>query len=110
MNFKKIFIVGSSMYKIVVDYDPTQADNQIVSDGLFASYENIVGERDKYFSIFLKNDLENIFGGIQAAFDTQSIYIEMLWVEETLRKQGYGKKLLEAAEREAIKKGCIFST
>lgn len=26
------------------------------------------------------------------------------------RKQGYGKKLLDAAEQEAIKNGCIFST
>jgi GNAT superfamily N-acetyltransferase len=29
-----------------------------------------------------------------------------LWVEENLRKQGYGKKLLAAAEREAIENGC----
>lgn len=30
-------------------------------------------------------------------------------MEENVRKQGYGTKLLDAAESEAIKNGCIFS-
>lgn len=98
------------MYKVVVDYAPSQADNNVVSEGVFASHEKIIGERDTHFSIFLKNDSGKIFGGIQAFFDTESIYIDILWVEENLRKQGYGTKLLEAAEQEAINNGCIFST
>ena len=32
-----------------------------------------------------------------------------MWVEGNLQKQGYGKKLLDTAEGEAIKNGCIFS-
>lgn len=46
-----------------------------------------------------------IFGGIQAFLDSESIYIDVLWVEESLRKQGYGTKLLSAAEREALENG-----
>lgn len=42
-------------------------------------------------------------------FDSEAIYIEALWIEESLRKQGYGKKMLAAAEREAIENGCRFS-
>lgn len=58
------------------------------------------------FHLFLKNDSEKGFGGIQAMFDSEAIYIEGLWVEENLRNQGYGKKLLAAAEKESIKNGC----
>lgn len=97
------------MYKVVVDYSPSEADNAIVTEGIIASIENIVGERDKVFSIFLKNDSGKVFGGIQAFLDSESIYIDVLWVEESLQKQGYGTKLLGAAEREAIENGCIFS-
>ena len=97
------------MYKVVVDYDPSQADNAVVSEGIIAFNENIIGERDKAFSIFLKNDSGKIFGGIQAFLNTASVYIDVLWVEESHQKQGYGTKLLGAAEREAIKNGCIFS-
>ncbi len=97
------------MYKVVVDYAPTEADNAAVREGITAFNENIVGERDKTFSIFLKNDSGKVFGGIQAFLGTESIYIDVLWVEKDLQKQGYGTKLLDAAEREAIKNGCTFS-
>jgi len=97
------------MYKVVVDYTPSEADNAVVTEGITASIENIVGERDKAFSIFLKNDSGKVFGGIQAFLDTESVYIDVLWVEESLQKQGYGTKLLGAAEREAIENGCTFS-
>lgn len=97
------------MYKVIVDYAPAEADNAIVREGLIRSYEAKFGERDKQFSIFLKSDSGKVFGGIQAFRDTESIYIDVLWVEESLQKQGYGTKLLTAAEREAIENGCIFS-
>lgn len=97
------------MYKVVVDYAPTEADNAVVKEGLIAFYENIVGERDKEFSIFLKNDLGKVFGGIQAFLDSESIYIDAMWVDRNLQKKGYGTKLLKAAEQEAINKGCAFS-
>lgn len=97
------------MYKIVVDYAPCEADNTVVREGIIASNEKIIGERDKEFSIFLKNDLGKVFGGIQAFLDSESIYIDILWVRENIQKHGYGTKLLNAAEQEAIKNGCIFS-
>lgn len=97
------------MYKIVIDYTPAEIDNTVIREGLIRSYEAKFGERDKEFSIFLKNDSGKVFGGIQAFQDTESIYIDLLWVEESLRKQGYGTKLLATAEQEAIEKGCTFS-
>lgn len=101
--------IRENVYKVVVDYAPTEADNAVVREGITAFNENILGERDKAFSIFLKNNSGKIFGGIQAFMGTESIYIDVLWVEENLQKQGYGTKLLDAAEREAIKHGCVFS-
>lgn len=40
------------MYKVVVDYRPSEADNAIVREGIVAFNEKILGERDKTFSIF----------------------------------------------------------
>jgi GNAT superfamily N-acetyltransferase len=104
-----IKVSSKEKLKIVVDYSPSQADNDVVREGIIASNEHIVGERDKAFSIFLKNNSGKVFGGIQAFRDTESTYIDVLWVEENLQRQGYGTKLLGAAEREAIENGCIFS-
>ena len=102
--------IPSPPYKIIIDYAPSQADNDAVMEGLISFNERIIDvPRDKKFSVFLKNDLAEIVGGIQAHFDAESIYIEVLWVDERLRKKGYGKQLLDTAEQEAIKQGCKFS-
>lgn len=95
---------------LIVDYSPSQADNDVVSEGIIASNEHIIGERDKEFSIFLKNDSGKVFGGIQAYLDSESVYIDTLWVEESLQKKGYGTKLLGAVEQEAIKNRCKYIT
>lgn len=97
------------IFSIVVDYAPSEADNALVREGIIAYNEKIIGERDKEFSIFLKNDVGKIVGGMQNFLDSESIYIDILWVEENIQKHGYGTKLLNAAEEEAIKNGCTFS-
>lgn len=97
------------MYDIVVDYTPSEKDNSVVMEGILAYHESLVGERDTSFSIFLKNELGKVFGGVQAFLGSESVYIDVLWVSEPLRKQGYGTKLLETVENEACKNGCVFS-
>ena len=96
--------------KIVIDHTPTEADNTVIGDGVFAAHAYLIGEKDKSFSVFLKNDAGQVLGGVQAAFDTESVYIDRLWVDDTLRNKGYGKQLLNVAEQEAIQQGCSLST
>ncbi len=85
------------MYKVVVDYAPTEADNAVVREGIIAFNENIVGERDKTFSIFLKNDSGKVFGGIQAFLGTESIYIDVLWVERRSPKTRLRHKIVRCS-------------
>ncbi len=96
------------MYKIIVDHDPSLADNAVVREGIIASNLSVIGERDRAFSIFLKNDSGTVFGGIQAFMDSESVYVDVLWVDTHLQKRGYGTKLLESVEQEGIKNGCIY--
>jgi GNAT superfamily N-acetyltransferase len=95
---------------VIVDYTPCQTDNAVVSEGIIASNARILGERDKEFSLFLKNDSGKVFGGVLAYLDSESVYIDTLWVDENFQKQGYGTKLLEAIEHEAIKNKCRYIT
>ena len=97
------------MYTVVIDYAPSDANNDVVREGITAFNEKIVGERDREFSIFLKDHTGKIFGGMLIFLGSESMYIDTLWVETDLQKQGYGTQLLEAAEQEAVKNGCVFS-
>lgn len=103
-------LIPNAVYKIIVDHEPNQADNDVVVEGLITFNEHVMSEpRDKEFSVFLKNDFGSVLGGIQAHFDKKTVYFEKFWVDEKLRNQGYGKKLLQAAEQEAIKNGCTYA-
>lgn len=37
------------------------------------------------------------------------LYIDVMWLSESYRGKGYGRALIEQAERIAKEKGCIFS-
>ncbi|HAU0262629.1 TPA: GNAT family N-acetyltransferase [Legionella pneumophila] len=98
------------MYQIISDFNPSEADNQILSNALMAFNEKIFGEKVAPFSIFLKDEANAIRGGVIAYLQSDSIHIDIVWVDEALRRQRHGEKLLTAAEEEAIKYGCSFST
>jgi GNAT superfamily N-acetyltransferase len=46
-----------------------------------------------------------IVGGVIGATYWNWLYINLMWVREDLRGQGYGRQLLEAAEAEARQRG-----
>jgi GNAT superfamily N-acetyltransferase len=101
------------MYKIVIDKNPKECDKKIIIDGLIENSKNILGTDDfkeQLFSLFLKDESNNIQGGIFARYDLESIYIDLLWVADNSRHLGYGSQLLNAAEVEAQKFGCRYST
>jgi GNAT superfamily N-acetyltransferase len=57
-------------------------------------------------NIFLRDEDGTVQGGILADLWGGWMHITFLWVEEPLRKHGYGAHLLRAAEDEAQTKGC----
>ncbi len=60
------------------------------------------------FSIFIKDQKENIIGGICGTLFYGSLYIDSLWVDITLRHQGWGTKLMHAAEKIGKERGSSF--
>jgi ribosomal protein S18 acetylase RimI-like enzyme len=101
------------MYSIAIDHDVKEANVEFIRDALVAHTQKVLGHTDfleKQFSVLLKDENHNIRGGIIARFDTESAYIDSLWVDDSLRNQGYGAKLLKASENEACKLGCHYST
>ena len=57
-------------------------------------------------SFIVKNEEEEIVGGITATTFWQHMHIDFLWVSEDYRHEGLGSKLINEVEELAIEKGC----
>jgi ribosomal protein S18 acetylase RimI-like enzyme len=88
--------------------NPAETDVQVLSDGLERfNRRTVVGtDRTKIpIAVWMRRDGQ-VLGG--ACGDTHYgwLYLSLLWVDETLRGQGWGRRLVEHFEDEAVARGC----
>jgi GNAT superfamily N-acetyltransferase len=57
-------------------------------------------------SIFLRDERDEVLGGLLGAIWGGWLSVQILWVTEPLRGRGHGRALLEAAEHYAVERGC----
>ena len=90
----------------------TDEDREYVCDNLIAhNVKNTSGLLKKpgiEINLYLK-DGDKVIGAILCDLFNLCMYIDVMWIDEAYRGKGYGKALIEKAERLSIEKGCIFS-
>jgi GNAT superfamily N-acetyltransferase len=68
------------------------------------------GAKDRRpLDIYLFDSDEMLIGGLAGVTYWGALYIDMLWVRETMRSQGLGTALMQRAEAEALERGCTFA-
>ena len=87
---------------------PPSEDVDFVRERLREYNISKVGDDDHHLTmgIFIRNPGGQILGGLLGDTYWGWLYVSILWIDERLRGQGYGEKLLAAAEQEAIRRGC----
>jgi GNAT superfamily N-acetyltransferase len=98
-----------TMNKLRVVVEPHAPDGfkQIIRDGLGAYSVAVTGCEEYYpVSIFLRNANDEVLGGVLGEIWAQWLFVSHLWLAAPLRRHGYGRKLLLAAESYAVEKGC----
>jgi GNAT superfamily N-acetyltransferase len=92
---------------LVVDAEPRPDEVQYLEDRIYEVNAAATGIGDgAWLAIFARDENGRIVAGIAGNTWGGCCEIRQLWVEETRRKRGLGSRLLDAAEREARRRGC----
>ena len=99
--------MASSSVQITCEPDAPEADTTFVRQGL-RSFNNQFINDDGFqpLNLFLRREDGSIAGGLLGDMYWGWLHINILWIDEAMRRQGYGERLLKRAEEEALKKGC----
>ena len=93
-------------YSVSYVDDPEESAWGIIGRGVGTFNKQQAGENDFQRLCYVLNSPEKeIMGGVLAELYWKWLFIELLWVKEELRGQGYGHELLTKVETEARNRG-----
>src|ERR1700679_4329059 len=96
-------------YQITYEKNPKSKDTQLLNDGIMEQAKQKKGMKQlDFFAFFIRDEDGRIVGGCNGDNMYGSLFVGQLWVAEPLRRQGYGTKLMQAAETLAKESGCNF--
>jgi GNAT superfamily N-acetyltransferase len=92
--------------RLVFDPDPARSDEAALREALGQWNVRVTGFSDYAPAYhFLREADGRIRGGILAYVWGKWLHVDILWLEEELRRQGWGTKLMEAAHAIGREKG-----
>jgi GNAT superfamily N-acetyltransferase len=95
-------------FKVSISDVADERDSAELRDAIHAYNQETTGFRDSLaLSCFVRDDDGRLVAGIDGFTWGGYARVEYLWVEESRRHLGYGRQLLEAAEDEARRRGCV---
>jgi ribosomal protein S18 acetylase RimI-like enzyme len=95
---------------ISIETDTADELREAVQSGLYAYNDKFAGPMgNSVLTIGARDVDEKIIGGLVAGLQPgwKWMHVHRLWVDESHRRAGIGRLLLEAAEKEAQKRGCL---
>lgn len=92
---------------IVIDHSPNAQNDALIRNGIVAFNQQVIREKAIHWSIYVKDEQQEIIGGALIWEHSDALYIDVLWIHEAFRLQGIGHALLTKIEAEAKRK-CLF--
>ena len=97
-------------YRISLELKPKEDELAILKTGMMEDAKNKAGDdAGERFAFFIRDDANKIVGGVDGEIWCGCLHINHLWVDEPIRGEGYGQKLMLSAENFGSERGCTFS-
>ncbi|MEI6858446.1 MAG: GNAT family N-acetyltransferase [Shewanella sp.] len=89
-------------------------EDSVVFDALVAGvrqhkYEHMGPEKTQSLSVIARDEDSQIMGGVSGQTLYKNFLISVVWVDKATRGTGLGRRLMELAEVEAKKRGCLVA-
>ncbi|AQS39380.1 putative acetyltransferase [Shewanella psychrophila] len=72
-------------------------------------YENMGPEETLPLSVVARDEDGKVIGGVSGQTIYRNFLIDVMWVDKKTRDTGLGRRLMELAEAEAKKRGCLVA-
>ncbi len=96
-----------SQFHISQEHDAATEEKNVVRQGLAAYNLPYLGDDNgQPLNLFLRDENSEIVGGLLGFTYWDFFAIDIFWLDESVRGQGFGGKILALAEAEAVKRGC----
>ena len=91
--------------------NPNPDDVQILTNGIkeYAKQQRGFESLD-FFACFIRDADNSVVGGCSGGTLYGGLHVDNLWGSESIRHQGWGTKLMQAALKYGNEKGCAFAT
>jgi ribosomal protein S18 acetylase RimI-like enzyme len=95
-------------YSIQHESHPNGEDIEVLSLGISRNAKEKRGLDPLIpFAFFIRDEKNEIKGGCNGNIGYGWLYVDQLWVDESLRGQGYGTELMKSAEKLGIEHQCV---
>lgn len=89
-----------------VDAQSSDEDLQVVSEGVYSHGREQAWDGHAEPISCLVRDGSRVVAGGSGRTEYGRLFVNYLWVSAELRRQGLGRRVLEALESEAVRRGC----
>lgn len=86
--------------------DASAEDLAVVANGVFSHGRALAADGNAEPIACLVRDRERIVAGGSGRTEYGRLFVSYLWVDEALRGQGIGRRILSELESEAARRGC----
>jgi len=94
-------------FEFRIEDDPRPEDKALLNQRLYEFNAAATGIDDgRWLAIFVREPADEIIAGLHGWTWGRTGYVDTIWVRQDHRREGLGKRLLKAAEDEAIRRGC----
>lgn len=95
-------------YQVTIEPNASAEDINFLNQKIRTFNYEKTGWQGIPLTIFLRDEQQQIVGGLRGWFYGGGLFVDVLYLDENLRGLDYGTQLMQLAEQEALKNNCIF--